>query len=83
MDKESLYERILEELKDTNHICCLIDKKGVMSFSVRCNENELYGCLMAMCKNIPWAKDIIKGFAEEVDDIELKDAVRVDDTYLN
>lgn len=83
MNKKELFNKVIEEIKDTNHICCMIDDKGVMTFSVRCSENQLYGCLMAMCKNIPFAKDVIKDFAEEADDIELREAAKIDDTYLN
>ncbi len=84
MKKLELYKKIVKELEESkaSHICCFIDDKAIMS-SIHCSDNDLYNFLFACCKNIPWAKDVIKDFANEIDGIEKNDTKQKDDTFLN
>ena len=84
MSKSEIYKELVDKLGESKaaHICCLVEKNAML-FSVRCSEDDFYNFLYATCKNIPWAKEVIKDFAREVDDLLQQDAEDVDDTYLN
>ncbi len=84
MKKSELYKKIIDKLGDSNapHICCLVEKDS-LQFSVRCSEEDFYNFLYASCKNIPWAEEVIKDFAEDMDELLKKKTKDVDNTYLN
>ena len=84
MNKIELFQKIVQELEESKapHICCFVDKKA-LTFSVRCSETDFYNFLYATCKNIPWAKEVIKDFVEDIDTIEKNEVKEIDDTYLN
>lgn len=84
MKKAELYKKIIEELEENKapHICCFIEK-AAMTFSVRSSADDFYNFLYATLKNIPWAKEVIKDFANDIDDLEKQAAKGVEKEILN
>jgi len=84
MKKTELFKKIVDKLEESKaaHICCFVDREA-LTFSLRCSEEDFFNFLYATCRNVPWAKKVIKDFVKEVDDLLQQDAEDVDDTYLN
>ena len=84
MKKSELFKKIVDKLEESKaaHICCFVDRKA-LTFSLRCSEEDFYNFLYATCRNVPWAKRVIKDFAEDIDDLEQQEANIIDDSYLN
>lgn len=84
MKKSELFKKIVDKLEESKaaHICCFVDREA-MTFSLRCSEEDFYNFLYATCRNVPWARQVIEDFAEDVDELLQQDAEDVDDSYLN
>lgn len=84
MKKTELFKKIVDKLEENKapHICCFVDREA-LTFSVRCSEADFYNFLYATFKNIPWAKEVIKDFANDIDDLEKQAAKGVEKEILN
>lgn len=84
MKKTELFKNIVDKLEESKaaHICCFVDREA-LTFSLRCSEEDFFNFLYATCRNVPWAKRVIKDFVEDIDDLEQQEVNIIEDSYLN